>query len=171
MTSNSNEFNIPKEWPKVEVTGIGDKVPEFTSSLADPQDEQVLEELLEFYQTFLVPQLACTPDGSAPPIPGKVWLQNENPVRTAVIVRGPELELRGAWIIKDNGIYYPCATMDHVAAIYRALWDETIQHFDYVWGSTMNPTIMAFAKKAVRNPPSANSPTVTDSKLEWRRPE
>ena len=157
------------DWPKIEVKGISETSPTLESSLLDLTVAENRAELLEFYQQMLVPQLACTPDGSHPPYPMESWLQIE-PERTAVIVRGPELEFRGAWIIKENQIFYPCATIDHIAAIYRALWDETIKHFDYVFGSTNNPTIMAFAQKAVRNPPSGNSPTVTDDRLEWRRP-
>jgi hypothetical protein len=156
------------EWPKIKVQGISDKSPPLTSGLLDLTDADARQELLTFYREMLVPQLACTPDGSHPPYPMDAWLVSE-PERTAVIVRGPELEMRGAWVIKENGIYYPCATIDHIALIYRALWDETIKHFDYVYGSTTNPTIMAFAQKAVRNPPSENSPVVTDERLEWRR--
>jgi hypothetical protein len=146
-----------------------DAVPTFDTGLVDMQSESAIEEVIQFYVATLIPQLACAPDGALSPHPQEGWIKSESSPRTIVTCR-VDGELRGAWIIKDNGIYYPCATIDFIAPIFRALWDETIKHFDYVWGDTSNPVIMAFAQKAVRTPRSPNSPEVNDRRLEWRRP-
>lgn len=158
-------------WPSIPVLApyeIPD-IPRFDTSPVDAQDEEAIDELLEFYHATLIPQLACAPDGSASPHPQKGWLMSGESSRTPIVSR-VDGELVGAWIIRNNGIYYPCSQIDFIAPIFRSLWDETIKHFDYVWGDTSNPVIMAFAQKAVRIPRSPNSPTVTDDKLEWRKP-
>lgn len=164
-------IDIPEGgWPAVPVLAPYEipNVPTFETAVVDSQDEELVDEILDFYQATLIPQLACSPDGSMSPHPQKGWLMSDGAPRVPVTCR-VDSELVGAWIIRNNGIYYPCATVDFIAPIFRALWDETINHFDYVWGDTRNPVIMAFAKKAVRIPRSPNSPTVTDEKLEWRR--
>lgn len=157
-------------WPPVEVQAPYEfpSLPTFETALLSASDEQAVDELLTFYHNTLIPQLACAPDGSLSPHPQKAWLMSGDAARVPVVSR-VDGELVGAWIIKNNGIYYPCATVEFIAPIFRSLWDETIKHFDYVWGDTRNPVIMAFAKKAVRIPRSPNSPTVTDEKLEWRK--
>lgn len=142
----------------------------FETGLVDMSDESAIEEVIQFYVATLIPQLACAPDGSLSPHPQPGWVRSQEPPRTIVTVR-VDGEMRGAWIIKKNQIFYPCATIDFIAPIFRALWDETIKHFDYVWGDTQNPVIMAFAQKAVRIPRSPNSPEVNDQRLEWRRSE
>lgn len=158
-------------WPALQVIAPYeyDEVPTFETGLLDASDEEAVDELLSFYQATLIPQLACAPDGSVSPHPQKGWLMSGQAERVPVTSR-LNGELVGAWIIRNNGIYYPCSQIDFIAPIFRSLWDETILHFDYVWGDTRNPVIMAFAKKAVRIPRSPNSPTVTDDKLEWRKP-
>lgn len=157
-------------WPEVPVIAPYEysSLPDFEPGLMDSSDEAAVDELLAFYKTTLIPQLACAPDGSASPHPQKGWLMSGESIRTPVTIRVND-ELVGAWILRNNGIYYPCAQLEFIAPIFRALWDETIKHFDYVWGDTRNPVIMAFAKKAVRIPRSPNSPVVNDEKLEWRR--
>lgn len=157
-------------WPEVPVVAPYEfpTLPDFETGLMDSTDGEAVDELLEFYKTTLIPQLACAPDGSSSPHPQKGWVMSEGATRTPVTCR-VNGELVGAWIIRNSGIYYPCSTVDYIAPIFRSLWDETIKHFDYVWGDTRNPVIMAFAKKAVRIPRSPDSPTVTDEKLEWRR--
>lgn len=144
------------------------ELPVFETGLVDMSDESAIEEVIQFYVATLIPQLACSPDGSLSPHPQSGWLKSGEPPRTIVTCR-VDGELRGAWIVKESGIYYPCATIDFIAPIFRALWDESIKHFDYLWGDTRNPVIMAFAKKAVRVPRSPNSPEVNDQRLEWRR--
>lgn len=158
-----------QEWPKIPVVAPGDKPEEFTGEVLDLTDEKNVDALLDFYKIILVPQLACATDGSHPAIPQKPWVTAEG--RTAIVVRDINGVMRGSWIIKNNGIYYPCATIDNVALIFRELWDETIQHFDYLWGTTTNPVIMEFAAKAVRKTKTPGRPTLNGDKLEWRRPE
>lgn len=161
-------------WPTIPVVGVSAGAPQLVGELVDPADDDLLDEVLAFYRDALVPQLACSPDGTLEPWPQRSWVQSPEPPRVIVAVRDETGVLRGCWILKDLGsdgacIYYPVATIDAIAAVFRALWDETIRHFDYVWGDTSNPVIMAFAQKAVRVPPTPGSPTVTDSRLEWRR--
>ena len=163
--------DIPEEgWPEVPVVAPYEyeELPEFETKLLDPTNPEEVDAVVQFYKDTLIPQLACSPDGLLDPHPSSGWISSTGSPRT-IVVSMVDDQLRGAWIIKDNGIYYPCATVEHIAPIFRSLWDETIKHFDYVWGSTANPVIMAFAQKAVRIPRSPNSPTVTDEKLEWRR--
>lgn len=162
---------VPEDgWPAIPVLAPYEtENPSFETTLLDMSDETAIDELLEFYVEKLIPQLACSPDGSLSPHPQKGWLMSHQSPKVVVVCRA-EGELRGAWILKEGQIYYPCATVECIAAIFRSLWDETIQHFDYVWGSTKNPVIMAFAKKAVRVPRSPNSPAVNNEKLEWRKP-
>lgn len=125
-----------------------------------------LDEAETFYHETLVPQLACTPDGHYPPHPTRARLEQW----TVVGVRR-DGELVGAWLVTDDGqLLYPCAVLDDIAGIFRALWDATRERFDFLWGRTDNPTIMAFAQKAIRVPPSPNSPSVVDDRIEWRRP-
>lgn len=147
-----------------------DALPTFETGLVDMSSESAIEEVIQFYVATLIPQLACAPDGALSPHPQVGWLTSSQQTKTIVTVR-VDGELRGAWIIKDDTgqIFFPCATIDYIAPIFRALWDETIKHFDYIWGDTANPVIMAFAQKAVRVPRSPNSPEVNDHRLEWRR--
>lgn len=164
--------NVPEGgWPTVPVLAPYETpdAPEFETGVVDPTDEEAVDEVLQFYVDALIPQLACAPDGSLSPHPQKGWVMSVQQPKTIVVCRDKG-ELQGAWIMKEDGqIFYPCATVEFIAAIFRALWDETIKHFDYVWGDTRNPVIMAFAQKAVRIPRSPNSPTVNDERLEWRR--
>jgi hypothetical protein len=164
--------NVPEGgWPTVPVLAPYETpdVPEFETGVVDPTDEEAVDEVLQFYIDSLIPQLACSPDGTLSPHPQKGWVMSTQQPKTIVVCR-VDGQLQGAWIMKENGqIFYPCATVEFIAAIFRALWDETIKHFDYVWGDTRNPVIMAFAQKAVRIPRSPNSPTVNDERLEWRR--
>lgn len=162
---------VPKGgWPEVPVVAPHeyDQLPAFETGLIVMSDQEALREVETFYLNTLIPQLACAPDGSPSPHPQLGWLSSNNPPRSIVSCR-VESVLVGAWVIKEGQIFYPCATIDFIAPIFRALWDETIKHFDYVWGDTRNPVIMAFAKKAVRVPRSLNSPEVTEQRLEWRR--
>ena len=145
-----------------------DALPTFETGLVDMSDESAIEEVIQFYVATLIPQLACAPDGALSPHPQPGWLTSQNPPRQVVECRVDGV-LRGTWVVKDSGIYYPCATIDFIAPIFRALWDESIKHWDYLWGDTRNPVIMAFAQKAVRVPRSPNSPEVNDQRLEWRR--
>lgn len=159
-------------WPEVPVVAPYEyeTLPEFETGLFDLSTEEAVCDLIKFYEDTLIPQLACSPDGTLSPHPQHSWLMSSdtNSPRTAVVCR-IDGELRGAWIIKRDQIFYPCATVEFIAPIFRALWDESIKHFDYIWGDTQNPVIMAFAQKAVRIPRSPNSPTVNDQRLEWRR--
>lgn len=145
-----------------------DALPTFETGLVDMSDESAIEEVIQFYVATLIPQLACAPDGALSPHPQPGWLTSQSPPRQVVECRVDGV-LRGTWVIKASGIYYPCATIDFIAPIFRALWDESIKHWDYLWGDTRNPVIMAFAQKAVRVPRSPNSPEVNDQRLEWRR--
>lgn len=164
------EQNPEGDWPELTVVAPYEyeELPVFETGLVDMSNESEIEEVIQFYVETLIPQLACAPNGEVSPHPQKGWVMSETPPRTIVTVR-VDGELRGAWIVKANQIYYPCATIDFIAPIFRALWDETIKHYDYVWGDTRNPVIMAFAQKAVRIPRSPNSPEVNDQRLEWRR--
>lgn len=167
MTSEIPEGGWPA--PPVVAPYEYESLPTFETGLFDQHEPGAIEEILKFYHDTLIPQLACAQDGSSTPWPQEGWLLSDGAERTVVVCR-IDGELRGAWIIKRDQIYYPCATVEYIAPIFRALWDETIKHFDYVWGDTKNPVIMAFAQKAVRIPRSPNSPEVNDQRLEWRRP-
>jgi len=164
--------NIPEGgWPTIPVLAPYETpgVPQFEMGLLDPTDEAAVDELLAFYDEALIPQLACVQDGSTDPHPQKGWVMSPGSPRTVVTCR-VDGELRGAWIVKEEQIFYPCATIEFIAAIFRALWVETIQHFDYVWGSTKNPIILEFAKKAEHVPRNWMDATVKHDRLEWRRP-
>lgn len=164
---------VPEDgWPEVPVVAPYEyeQLPVFETELLDLGVEGLAEEVIQFYEDTLIPQLACAPDGSSSPHPQLGWLMSLSEPRHVVVCK-IDGTLRGAWIIKRNQIYYPCATVEYIAPIFRALWDETIKHFDYVWGDTQNPVIMAFAQKAVRIPKSPNSPEVNDQRLEWRKPD
>jgi hypothetical protein len=158
-------------WPSIPILAPYETpaVPTFETSLITDLDESIVDEILAFYKTTLIPQLACAPDGMNSPYPGKGWLMSSQQKKWFVICRADDV-LRGVWVVKQDGqIFYPCATIDYIAAIFRALWVETIQHFDYVWGSTENPIILEFAKKAEHVPRNSMDATVSDGRLEWRR--
>lgn len=158
-------------WPSIPVLAPYETpgVPDFETSLVPLLDEERVDEILTFYEATLIPQLACVPDGSLTPYPQRGWLLSPQQKKSVVVCKVGD-ELRGAWIVKDDGqIFYPCSTIDYIAAIFRALWVETIQHFDYVWGSTANPIIMEFAKKAEHVPRNSMDATVKGDRLEWRR--
>lgn len=157
-------------WPSIPVVAPYDYevLPEFTSGLVDMSDEAAIDEVLQFYKDQLVPQLACDPTGTFTPHPQEGWVKSKDPQRVIVEVRADGV-LCGAWILRDGQIYFPCADPAYVAPIFRALWDETIKHFDYVWTTIKNPLVLAFANKAVRVPRSANSPYINGDRLEWRR--
>lgn len=157
-------------WPEIPVLAPYElpDIPEFQTGVADLTIISLQEEVMSFYQT-LVPQLVCVPDGSMDGYPKLSWiLSKDGPPKTVVICRAGST-LSGVWIISKNGIHYPCVDTRYVAPIFRALWDESIKHFDYIWASTKNPAIMAFAQKAVRIPRKPSSPTLNGDKLEWRR--
>lgn len=158
-------------WPSIPVLAPYETpgVPNFETSLVTDLDEAFVEELLAFYEATLIPQLACVPDGHLSPYPQKGWLISSQQKKSIVVCK-VDGELRGVWVVKEDGqIFYPCATIDYIAAIFRALWVETIQHFDYVWGSTENPIILEFAKKAEHVPRNSMDATVSNGRLEWRR--
>jgi hypothetical protein len=162
---------LTEEWPSIPVLAPYQTpgVPIFETSLVTDLNDETLEEVFNFYQTTLIPQLACAPDGLTSPYPQEGWLKSSQQKKSFVVCRADGV-LRGVWVVKENGeIFYPCATIDYIAAIFRALWVETIQHFDYVWGSTANPIILEFAKKAEHVPRNSMDATVSDGRLEWRR--
>lgn len=85
-----------------------EQLPVFETELLDIQQEGLAEEVIRFYEDTLIPQLACAPDGSSSPHPQIGWLKSESDPRHIVACK-IDGELRGAWIIKRNQIYYPCA--------------------------------------------------------------
>lgn len=149
-------------WPTIPVTAP--KWDDLDGELLEHVDDAMAAELHAFYEATLVPQLACNVSGKFPALPTVEFIAANS---AAVVRRGGGIV--GAWILEGDQLLYPCAVVEDITGIFRALWDATITGRDYVWGSTGNPVIMAFAQKAVRVPPSKNSPTVTEDRLEWRR--
>lgn len=156
-------------WPEVPVLAPYEtpEAPELVTGLVDMTDEAAVEEFLQFHKDRLIPQMVCNP--TAEPWPTLAWTLSQDPPRQIVVCHA-DGQLEGGWIIKGGGIYYPVANHEFIAATLRALWDETIKHFDYVWASSESPMIMAFAAKAVRIPARYSTPTINGDRLEWRRP-
>jgi hypothetical protein len=156
------------EHQRVEVIGL--EAPLLISEILDCTDPDVQQEVVDFYQRELDPLMICLNEAQSDPptetrIPQGPWLAA--PGRTVVGARLESGELVGCWVVKDNGLWYPCIRLSLVVAGIRALWDETTQHFDYLWGSTDNPLIMAWAQQAK----APDSPTVIEEhRMVWRRP-
>lgn len=127
------------------------------TSIVEPTEE-ILDELEAFYADRAVVDLACGitkhPDDETPlrpSIPDRAWLAAEG--RTIVVARNTSGALRGVWVVKNNRINYPCV-WSQVAVVLRALWDESIKHFEHLEAVTDNPTVIA-AAKAARRPDNA----------------
>lgn len=154
------------DWPTIPVTAPKGGGPPLKGEVLDVVDEATAAELEAWYRATLVPQLACVTTGLFPALPTANFITQQS----AVVVRR-DGELVGAWILKDGDeILYPCAVLDDVAGIFRALWRATVEARDYVWGSTTNPVIMAFAQAALQKVRWWGSPDVNDKRIEWRRP-
>jgi hypothetical protein len=162
--------NVPADgWPAIPVLAPYEtEQPTLETSLVDMSDEGAVDDFLQFHRDTLVPQLVCGPEDQSP-WPQKGWVLSQDPPRSIVICLANGV-MDGGWIIKDGGIYYPVANHQYIAATLRALWDETIKHFDYVWANSESPMVMAFAAKAIRVPATYSSPKINGDRLEWRRP-
>lgn len=162
---------IPEDsWPTIPIVSPKTESTKFMGEILDLDDEDTVDIILDFYHETLIPQLACAPDGSSSAHPQKGWMMSPEPPRKAVVIYD-EKGMRGVWILKEGQIYYPCATVEDISGVFRALWAESIQHFDHVWGSTSNPVIMAFAQAAVQKTRWYGTPEVNDERIEWRRPD
>lgn len=165
-----NLDNIPeKGWPTIPVVKPSKIDPKFKGELVDTTDEAAIDEVLDFYRAVLVPQLACGPE-NADPWPHKSWLMSQDPPKTVVVVR-VDGEMYGVWCVKEGAIYMPCVNREYIAGAFRALWDETTKHVDYLYGTSDNVLIMRFAQAAMRSNPLKTSPKLSEDglRVEWRR--
>lgn len=161
---------IPEDgWPTIPIVRPRRTDPTFTGGVIDREDEASVDAVLDFYRSVLVPQLACGPDG-ADPWPHKSWLMNPDKELTIVAVYVDGV-MSGVWVIKEGAIFMPCVDPDHIAAAFRALWDESTKHVDYIYGTSDNVLIMKFAEAAMRRAPLPTSPRLSEDglRVEWRR--
>ena len=140
-----------------------------TAEKLDAHDDAVLDELVVLYRDKLVPELVCAAPGS-PDRPSPGWLRSEG--RHVYGVRDETGELVGAWVVRDDSIYYPVADVSEgvpgVARILKALWKECTEHHENLTAKTDNPVIMKWAKQAV-SPKSVTK--IKDYTLAWKKPK
>lgn len=114
---------------------------------------ELLDEVLAFYDTHLVPELVCSPD--VPDRPDAGWITKDG--RKIVTVRTDDGTLIGCWVLKDSGIYYPCINVSKGVAgavpILRAMayksWEE---EGDKLYADTSNGIIQRWVNLATSTP-------------------
>ena len=155
-------------WPTIPIVAPRDDGrAALTGALLEPPTEEQAADLAVFYATTLVPQLACSTDGKFPALPTLEMIR-EN----AAVVVHRDGTLVGSWILRESEILYPCAVVDDIAGIFRALWAASTEARTHIWGSTGNETIMRFAQATGvdREAWRGGVPSITLERIEWKVP-
>ena len=137
---------------------------------------ELMQEVLAFYDSNLVPELSCVDDSTDRPSEG--WIRQ--PGRKIVTTRDQNGVLVGCWILKDSGIYYPVVNVTKGVAgavpILRSLayksWESEGEN---LYADTSNGLIQRWVNMATSTPEigrPADMPLVRfngdGSRVEWK---
>lgn len=146
-----------------------------TTEIHTTVSDELLTEVLDFFDTTLIPELVCSP--TFPDRPHSNWIIAEG--RKVLTCKTDDGTLIGCWILKDSQIMYPCIDVTHGAngmmPVIRALAYKSFEsEGDKMWASTENRLILTVVQRAADSPPEKGRPAdmplpkINGDRIEWK---